>query len=414
MSVRKRIWFTRLQRKEIDPKAKEIATVRGKPGDWKEKEYIGRAAQLLGIEPQEAWLVDYVDQAGERRFKNFERKKDADDYHNTVRVDVKAGVHTAPSKSITVSEAAENWLKHVEREGRERATIAQYRQHVHKHINPRLGSYKLAALTTPRINGFRDDLLADLSRPLARKVLVSLKSLLREAQRRGDVAQNVALSVGIKMDKRTKRKLKAGVDIPTPDEIRRLIDAATGRLRALLIVAVFTGLRASELRGLRWEDVDLKRGELHVRQRADRYNKIGAPKSHSGERTIPLGPFVVNTLREWRLACPKGEAGLVFPTSTGAIEHHANMLRALTPVMVKAGLANKQGEPKYALHAFRHFYVSWCINRKADGGLELPAKVVQERLGHASILMTLDTYGHLFPRGDDSAELAAAEKALLR
>ena len=48
--------------------------------------------------------------------------------------------------------------------------------------------------------------------------------------------------------------------------------------------------------------------------------------------------------------------------------------------MVKAGLANKQGEPKYALHAFRHFYVSWCINRKADGGLELPAKVVQERL----------------------------------
>lgn len=86
MSVRKRIWFTRLQRKEIDPKAKEIATVRGKPGDWKEKEYIGRAAQLLGIEPQEAWLVDYVDQAGERRFKNFERKKDADDYHNTVRV----------------------------------------------------------------------------------------------------------------------------------------------------------------------------------------------------------------------------------------------------------------------------------------------------------------------------------------
>jgi integrase len=56
---------------------------------------------------------------------------------------------------------------------------------------------------------------------------------------------------------------------------------------------------------------------------------------------------------------------------------------------------------------------SWCINRRADGGLELPAKVVQARLGHASIVMTLDTYGHLFPRGDDGAELAAAERALL-
>ncbi|MEJ1938487.1 tyrosine-type recombinase/integrase, partial [Nostoc sp. NIES-2111] len=65
-------------------------------------------------------------------------------------------------------------------------------------------------------------------------------------------------------------------------------------------------------------------------------------------------------------------------------------------------------------HALRHFYASWCINRKEDGGLGLPAKVVQERLGHATIAMTMDVYGHLFPRGDDAAELAAAEDALLR
>jgi integrase len=71
-------------------------------------------------------------------------------------------------------------------------------------------------------------------------------------------------------------------------------------------------------------------------------------------------------------------------------------------------------EAKYTgLHAFRHFYASWCINRRADGGLELPAKVVQERLGHSSIQMTLDVYGHLFPRGDDAAELVAAERSLL-
>jgi integrase len=69
---------------------------------------------------------------------------------------------------------------------------------------------------------------------------------------------------------------------------------------------------------------------------------------------------------------------------------------------------------KYSgLHCFRHFFASWCINRKVDGGLELPAKVVQGRLGHASIQMTLDVYGHLFPSGDDGAELAAGEKLLL-
>jgi integrase len=69
---------------------------------------------------------------------------------------------------------------------------------------------------------------------------------------------------------------------------------------------------------------------------------------------------------------------------------------------------------KYSgLHSLRHFFASWCINRKVDGGLELPAKVVQERLGHSTIAMTLDIYGHLFPRHDDSEELAAAERALL-
>jgi integrase len=55
-------------------------------------------------------------------------------------------------------------------------------------------------------------------------------------------------------------------------------------------------------------------------------------------------------------------------------------------------------------HALRHFYASRCINRRADGGLELPAKVVQERLGHAPIVMTMDTYGHLFPRSDGGVE----------
>jgi integrase len=65
------------------------------------------------------------------------------------------------------------------------------------------------------------------------------------------------------------------------------------------------------------------------------------------------------------------------------------------------------------LHSLRHFYASWCINRRVDGGLELPLKVVQARLGHATITLTADRYGHLFPHGDDGAELAAAELAFL-
>ena len=363
---------------------------------------------------REAWVVDYYDGRGERHTETYVRKKDAEARAANVQVDLRQGIHTALATSMTVAEAADTWLEAVEREGRERATLAQYRQHV-AHIAPRLGHARLAALTTPTIAAFRDALLANGSRAMARKVLTSLKSILKSAQERGSVAQNVALPVKVGVDSRTKRKPQVGVDIPTPEEIKRILAVATGRNRAFLIVATFAGLRGSELRGLRWSDVDLKRGAIHVRQRADRYNAIGAPKSESGARTIPVGPWVVNTLREWKLACPSSQLDLVFPTNRGGIIRHENTVRQIfMPAQVAAGVVVSEGEAKYnGLHALRHFYASWCINRRADGGLELPLKVVQHRLGHASIQITADTYGHLFPRGDDGAELAAAEGLFL-
>ena len=89
------------------------------------------------------------------------------------------------------------------------------------------------------------------------------------------------------------------------------------------------------------------------------------------------------------------------------------MRRILHPVQVAAKVVTKDGKPKYpGLHSLRHFYASWLINRKQDGGLELPLKEVQARLGHATLAMTADTYGHLFPRVDHTAEMAEAERAL--
>jgi integrase len=367
-------------------------------------------------EEKTAWVVDYSSGDGTRHLRTFERKKDADAFHASVSVEVAQGTHTPPSKSPTVARAAQDWLAFVEGEGRERSTLEQYTQHVRQHIIPRIGSLRIAQLTTPGVQKFRDDLLADLSRPMARKVFGSLKSLLKDAKRRGNVAQNVAADVSIVLSSRDRPRLLVGRDIPSPDEIRRILAAAPdGRARALLMTAAFTGLRASELRGLRWADIDLKAGLLHVRQRADRFNEIGRPKSAAGERTVPLGPAVINTLRQWRLQCPKGEGDLVFPTGLGTIECHSNILqRIFEPVQIAAGVVTKEGRAKYTgLHSLRHFYASWCINSRSSGGLELPAKAVQARLGHSSIVMTLDRYGHLFPSHDDGAELAAAEKALL-
>jgi integrase len=406
---------------------------------------------------KEAWVVDYVDQAGKRRLKTFTKKKAADNYAATANVEIRAGVHTADSASITISEAGKLWIETGEARGLERATTAAYRQHLRLHIEPYLGNVKLSQLSAPMVREFEDRLArGDMpagtepqprTQAMIRKIRVSLSSLLSDAQERGLVSRNVVRDLRKtrrrgaerQAERRQRGKLKVGVHIPTREEIKAIVGAAEGRWRPLLLTAIFTGLRASELRGLRWEDVDFDKRELHVRQRADRYSAIGKPKSEAGERTVPLTPMVLNALREWKggpsgarmvepaaprpPTCPESEKGLVFPSSGGLVEHHKNLVeRGLAPTQIAAGVTiqtkGKDGKPveraKYTgLHAFRHFYASWCINRRADGGLELPAKVVQERLGHSSIMMTMDVYGHLFPRGDDSAELATAERKLL-
>jgi integrase len=181
---------------------------------WEGDMSVRKRTWTSGGEEKEAWIVDYTDQHGQRHIKTFDRKKDADAYHASVRVDVSKGVHTPENRSITVAEAADAWLAYVELEGRERSTVEQYKQHVKQHIAPRIGREKLAKLTSPRVNAFRDDLLKELSRPLARKVLTSFKAILKDAKRRGSVAQNVAADVSIAADKRGNGRLKVGVDIP--------------------------------------------------------------------------------------------------------------------------------------------------------------------------------------------------------
>jgi integrase len=78
-----------------------------------------------------------------------------------------------------------------------------------------------------------------------------------------------------------------------------------------------------------------------------------------------------------------------------------------------SGACERRWQTKYGLHSLRHFFASWLINRKEDGGREMPLKTAQMLLGHSSITMTADVYGHLFPRGDDAGELADAERGIM-
>jgi integrase len=218
------------------------------------------------------------------------------------------------------AEAAQLWIEKGELNGLERSTLKEYRNHANLHIAPLIGREKLSRLTAPMIASFRDELLKKCSSQLARKVLVSLKSIIGAAQERGLVAQNAAQPVKVSVKGREKGKLAVGCDIPSKDEVQGILAGAEGRWRPFFVVAVFTGTRASELRGLTWDNVDFERKVIHIRQRANLWGELGAPKSHAGRREIPMAPMVVNALKEWRLACPKGEQN-----GNGRVEGHSNI-----------------------------------------------------------------------------------------
>jgi len=387
-------------------------------------------------EKKSAWVVDYFDAGGKRRLKTFKLKKEADAFAASAKVEIRDGVHVADSASVTVEEAGKSWIKSCRSAGLERATIMDYERQLRMHIVPFVGGAKLPGLSIAKIRAFEDALREGGRSPaMIKKVLVSFGTMLADAQERGLVARNVVRDMkgrrgsGEKrQEKRQRGRLKIGVDIPTRDEVKALLGVLQGRWRPLIMTAAFCGLRASELRGLRWQDVDIERREIRVHQRADRFNDIGRPKSETSERTIPAPPMVINALKEWKLACPRNEAGtlsLVFPNGQGKVEQLNNILRrGLHPAWIAAGVteasdkldedANLITVPRYTgMHCLRHFFASWCINRKEDGGLGLTPKMVQERMGHSTIALTMDRYSHLFPTNDDGEELAAAERAFM-
>src|SRR3977135_3238049 len=139
---------------------------------------IRKRTWTSGGEEKTAWIAAYFDQGGKRHIKTFDRKKDAEAWLVTTRGEVQRGVHTPENASITVAEAAELWLQTGELEKLGGSTLRQYRNPTVLQINPWIGREKLARLSSPMIESFRDALMKKCSRAMARKVLASLKSVL--------------------------------------------------------------------------------------------------------------------------------------------------------------------------------------------------------------------------------------------
>lgn len=409
---------------------------------------IRKRTWTSGGKKSHCWVLDYVDQNGKRRQKSFKTKEEAVKESIRIASDVLSGTHVADRESITIEKASKLWISSWESENLEETTKRAYLSILKYNVIPLIGNRRLNRFTVHDVIQFQDDLRqlpypADhvlprmrgrkRSRDAVRRSAMVLGAIFATAQLRGKATNNPVYAIPRKkrsFRKSDREKLEQrpelGVDIPTPDEIGLILDCVYGWYSLVIVVAIFCGLRASELRGLRWIDIDFKQGVIHVRQRADDRNELGPPKSRSGYRTLVVPPGVLESLREWRAQCPKGRHNLVFPSRKGTVAYYSSIIRtSVLPTMKRAGLmvdkgkVNRQGitvlSPKYGgLHAFRHFFASWCINRKEDGGLGLHIKQVQERMGHANVQITMDTYGHLFPIPNEADALGRGEAILRR
>jgi integrase len=355
-----------------------------------------------------------------RQQKQFKLKKDAQTWYDATKAALGKGIKVRESKAPTVREAGERWIATCRSEGLEKVSVDDYQNNLDLHVYPFLGNMKVTDITVGVVKKWQTDLRnheEPRSQSMVKRVTIRLGSLLADAVENGVLGHNAVYSLKAgrkkgkerRAERREKGKLQVGKDIPTPKEVDAILaaasdDKASPMERALYLVMFRCGLRASELRGLIWSSVDLDRGELHVNQRADRECNIGKPKSESAYRKIPISPSTLLALKEWRLQCPRRDTGrtdadgnpvrelhYVFPNGNGKVENRSNLATRLwIPTQVRAGVsvqAVRDGKrvvdenlkpimvAKYpGLHASRHFFASWCINLKVDGGLEYPPR----------------------------------------
>jgi integrase len=283
-------------------------------------------------------------------------------------------------------------------------TWAEHKSKVEVHLTPAIGGIPLQRLTPGHLNALYADLLErGLSARTVLHVHATIRRALADATRWGLVPHNVALLAS------PPRPGRPELRVWTAAELRAFLAAVEGdRLYALWLLAASTGMRRGELLGLSWPDADLGRARVAVRRSLVTVGHevvVSEPKTAKGRRSVALDPATVSALKAWRkvqaaerLAWGPAwtDSGLVFTREDGRPLHPREVTRAFTRHVLAADL------PVIRLHDLRHTHATLAL---AAG---VHPKVVQERLGHANIAITLDTYSHAVPALEEQAAAAVA------
>jgi len=324
-------------------------------------------------------------------------KKEAEKRLSELLHQLDNGVFIKPTKT-TLAEYLERWIKDYVNINLAPRTAEGYQMIMHRHIMPALGNKFLTQLKPEHLQKYYSDKLnAGLSAQTVRHHHTALHKALQTAVEWGLLTRNVADAV------KSPRPQPNEIKIWNEDELNTFIEQAKiSPYYALFYTALFTGMRRSEFLALRWEDVDLLLCQIHV-HRSLHVLKGGniifrAPKTAKGKRMIALSPSLTSTLREHRekqqlerLGTPIKEDDFVFCNIDG------KPLLSNTVTHAWSKLIKRLGLKQIRLHDARHTHASLMLKQGAH------PKIVQERLGHSGIQITLDIYSHVAPGLQEAA-----------
>ena len=333
------------------------------------------------------YQVRYRDPNGRQHARDFDRKIDATRFANSVETDKARGDWIDPRLAkVTFEEWAEEWLTQLGH--LKPKTRRSYETSLRCHVLPLLGNAKVGTLDRAAIRRFTNDLSEGGAGPAVVQVAVQVtRHVLNTAIEGGALRANPAQAL------RLPRSTRAEMLFLRPEQVAALADAIRPEVYATLIrFAAYTGLRAGEIGALRVGRLDLLRGTVEVVESlADLAGHLtfGATKTYA-RRHVPLPPFLRDELGRYLGGRPHAPDDLVFTASRGGpLRHGLFYKRAFKPAVVAAGLPEA-----LRFHDLRHTYAAFCIASTAD------PYAVMRRMGHSSITVTYDTYGHLFPERD--------------
>jgi integrase len=340
------------------------------------------------------WVLDYRDATGKRHIQvSGDNKKEAERQLRQILNQLDDGTFRPDGKKMKFSDYAKAWVAS-KKADLKHGTWNTYNGQLTRYLlSPELGlaEKKLASMNRPTVMAFKQALLekhSKLSHRSVNHILTLLGSILQSALLDGYISINAA---------RLVKKLPLEhreMEIFTPSEIQKVLAAAEKMnwdLYVMVFLLVMTGMRRGEMLGLDWKSVDFPNKKLIIR-RGYTTKRLQEPKTKSSRRAVNLSSKVINLLKKHRLK--KGNPGgstLLFDRGDGYPMDPDTLSSVYWPRLLRAAEVRES----VRLHDLRHTFCSLLIAQGAN------PKYIQGQLGHSSIMMTMDRYGHLMPETNE-------------